>query len=224
MKSLSTDFRNFLKSKGISTFKFDDITKKMNRIVTPYILEERQLNVATFDVFSRLMYDRIVYMSGEVTQDTCDIIIAQLLYLASVDGRDINMYINSQGGSVIDGLGVIDTMNYISCDVCTTCVGLAASMGAVLLSNGKSGKRFVLSHSRVMIHSVSNAMQGHTADMKIEFEQMLKCQDDIYSILANNTGHTIEEIEEVCNRDKWLIGNEAIEFGIADKILNRKNS
>lgn len=222
MKNLRQDFRSFLKSRGGSTSVFDKMANKMNNMLTPYILEERQLNVATFDVFSRLMYDRIIYLSGQVSRETCDIIIAQLLYLTSVDSRPINMYINSEGGSVVDGLGVIDTMNYISCDVYTTCVGLAASMAAVLLSNGKKGNRFVLPHSRVMIHSVSSGMEGHTADMEISFAQTKRCQEDVYAILAKNTNHDVKEIEDMCNRDKWFIGTEAIDFGIADNILEKK--
>ena len=166
------DFRKFAIDKAnVSPSVIDDNIKVATNHLTPYILEERQLNVATFDIFSRLMYDRIIYFSGEVNGDTCDTAIAQLLYLSSIDDRDINMYINSHGGSVVDGLGLIDTMNYISCDVSTTCIGMAASMGAVLLSNGVNGKRFVLPHSRVMIHQVSSSQRGTLADMELELAQ-----------------------------------------------------
>lgn len=220
MEDLTKDFRKFaISNTNVKATVLDDQIKKTNGMMTPYILEERQLNVATFDVFSRLMYDRIIYFTGEVDEDSCNTAVAQLLYLSSVDERDINMYINSPGGSVVDGLGLIDTMNYIPCDISTTCIGMAASMGAVLLSNGTKGKRFVLPHSRVMIHSVSSGFRGHTADIKIEMEQTLRCQDDVYNILATNTGHTFEEIEKLCDRDKWFIGQEAVELGISDKVL-----
>lgn len=222
MKNIEQDFRSFARNQGISSMRLDDNIKHINNSITPYILEERQLNVATFDVFSRLMYDRIIYFSGEVCRDTCDVAIAQLLYLSSVDNRDIYMYINSNGGSVVDGLGVIDTMNYLSCNISTTCIGMAASMGAVLLSNGCKGKRFVLPHSRVMIHSVSSGMEGHTADIKINFDQTLRCQEDVYKILSENTSHSVTEIEQLCDRDKWLIGQEAVDFGIADAVLVQK--
>ena len=153
MKDLTKDFRKFaLSNTNARASVLDDQIKSVNNILTPYILEERQLNVATFDVFSRLMYDRIIYFTGVVDDDSCNTAVAQLLYLSSVDERDISMYINSPGGSVVDGLGLVDTMNYISCDISTTCIGMAASMGSVLLSNGAKGKRFVLPHSRVMIH------------------------------------------------------------------------
>ena len=188
MENITKDFRHFAIDKvGMSPSVIDDKIGKVNNHLTPYILEERQLNVATFDVFSRLMYDRIIYFTGVVNSDTCDTAIAQLLYLSSVDERDINMYINSPGGSVVDGLGLVDTMNYINCDISTTCIGMAASMGSVLLSNGAKGKRFVLPHSRVMIHQVSSSQSGTLADLEIELEQTRRCKNDVYKILADNT-------------------------------------
>lgn len=220
MKNITKDFRHFAIDKvGVSPSVIDDKISKANAHLTPYILEERQLNVATFDVFSRLMYDRIIYFTGEVNDDTCNTAIAQLLYLSSVDERDINMYINSPGGSVVDGLGLIDTMNYINCGISTTCIGMAASMGAVLLSCGEKGKRFVLPHSRVMIHQVSSGMRGTVSDMEIEFEQTKRCKEDVYKILADNTGKSFEEMEKLCDRNNWFIGQEAVDLGIADKVL-----
>jgi ATP-dependent Clp protease protease subunit len=214
------DFKHFAKDKiGVSPSVIDDKIGKVNNHITPYILEERQLNVATFDVFSRLMYDRIIYFTGVVNSETCDTAIAQLLYLSSVDERDISMYINSPGGSVVDGLGLVDTMNYINCDIATTCIGMAASMGSVLLSNGAKGKRFVLPHSRVMIHQVSSSQSGTLADLEIEIEQTRRCKNDVYKILADNTGHTFEEMEKLCDRNNWFIGQEAVDLGIADKVL-----
>lgn len=216
------DFRKFaLSNTNVSPSVLDDVVKKQSNILTPYILEERQLNVATFDVFSRLMYDRIVYFTGVVNDDTCNTAVAQLLYLASVDERDINMYINSPGGSVVDGLGLVDTMNYINCDVSTLCIGMAASMGSVLLSNGAKGKRFVLPHSRVMIHQVSSSQSGTLADLEIEIEQTRRCKNDVYKILADNTGKTFEEMEALCDRNNWFIGQEAVDLGIADKVLTK---
>lgn len=216
------DFRKFAIDKGVRATVLDDQIKKQESVLTPYILEERQLNVATFDVFSRLMFDRIVYFSGSVDEMSCNTAIAQLLYLSSVDERDVSIYINSPGGSVVDGLGLIDTMNYIDCDVSTTCIGMAASMAAVMLSNGKKGKRFVLPHSRVMIHSVSSGFQGHTKDVKIEMEQTLRCQSDVYNVLAQNMGKTVEEIDALCDRDNWFIGQEAVDINIADSVLVNK--
>ena len=218
------DFRKFaLSNTNVSPSALDDIVKKQSNMLTPYILEERQLNVATFDVFSRLMYDRIVYFTGVVNDDTCNTAVAQLLYLASVDERDINMYINSPGGSVVDGLGLVDTMNYINCDVSTLCIGMAASMGSVLLSNGAKGKRFVLPHSRVMIHQVSSGAQGVLKDLEIELEQTRRCKQDIYKILSDNTGKPFDEIEKDCDRNYWLIGEEAVKYGIVDKVLSKEN-
>ena len=219
------DFRKFaISNTNVSPSALDDIVKKQSNMLTPYILEERQLNVATFDVFSRLMYDRIVYFMGVVNDDTCNTAVAQLLYLASVDERDINLYINSPGGSVVDGLGLVDTMNYINCDVSTLCIGMAASMGSVLLSNGAKGKRFVLPHSRVMIHQVSSSQSGTLADLEIELEQTRRCKDDVYKILADNTGKTMEEMTALCDRNNWFIGQEAVNLGIVDKVLTREKN
>lgn len=224
MENLTKDFRHFAIDKaGVSPSVIDDKIKQQTNLLTPYILEERQLNVATFDVFSRLMYDRIVYFTGVVNDDTCNTAIAQLLYLASVDERDISMYINSPGGSVVDGLGLIDTMDYINCDISTLCVGMAASMGSVLLSNGTKGKRFVLPHSRVMIHQVSSSQSGTLADLEIELEQTRRCKQDVYKILADNTGKSFEEMERLCDRNNWFIGQEAVDLGIVDKVLTKEN-
>lgn len=215
------DFRLFAKDKGVSMSVLDDVTKSINNTFTPVVLEERQLNVVGLDVFSRLLYDRILYFGHEFNQETCNLAVAQLLYLNSIDERDINIYINSPGGSVVDGLAVIDTINFIKSSVSTTCIGMAASMGAVLLSCGEKGKRFILPHGRVMIHQVSSGMKGALKDMEIEFEQTKRCKEDIYRILAANTDKTLEEIERDCDRNYWLIGQEAVEYGIVDNILKK---
>ncbi len=221
---LIKDFRKFAIDKTkVRATVLDDQLSKPNSFLTPYILEERQLNVTQMDIFSRLLYDRILYFTGEVNRETCDTMNAELLYLDSLDGRDISLYINSPGGSVVDGLSVIDTMNFINSDVSTICMGMAASMGSVLLSNGAKGKRLVLPHSRIMIHQVSSAMKGTVSDMEIEFAETQRCKRDIYNILAKNTGHTFDEIEKLCDRNNWFIGSEAVdELHIADKLIESK--
>jgi ATP-dependent Clp protease protease subunit len=214
------DFRHFAVDK--TNAKASVLDEQFKNMVYPTVIEERDsaMRVSEINVFSRLIQDRILFLSGEVDSLSMDTLIAQLLYLNSVDNRDISLYINSGGGSVVSGLSLIDTMNYIESDIATTCMGMAASMGAVLLSNGTKGKRFVLPHSRVMVHSVSSGFQGHTADIKIEMEQTIRCQNDIYHILSENCGKSFEEIEHLCDRDKWYIGQEAVEdLGIADKVL-----
>jgi len=221
MDKLIKDFRNFAIDKTkVRASVLDDKIKQAENIM-PFILEERKMNVTQMDVFSRLLFDRIIYFSGVVDDDSCNTVIAQLLYLSSTDNRDINIYINSPGGSVIDGLGVIDTINFVPCDISTTCVGMAASMGAVLLSCGAKGKRMVLPHSRVMIHQVSSGMQGVSKDLEIELAQTLRCKKDLYEILSKNTGQTYEKIEADCDRNFWLIGQEAVDYGIADRVLTK---
>jgi ATP-dependent Clp protease protease subunit len=218
------DFRHFAVDKtNVSPSVIDDMSKNM---VYPTIIEERNSNIRAteMNVFSRLIQDRIIFLSGQVDSITMDTMVAQMLYLNSVDHRDINLYINSPGGDVVSGLSLIDTMNFIESEVSTTCLGMAASMGAVLLSCGSKGKRYVLPHSRVMIHSVSSGFQGHTADVKIEMEQTLKCQEDLYRILAENCGKSFEQIEHDCDRNNWFIGNEAVSYGLADKLLKKENS
>ena len=222
MSKIIEDFRKFAVDKtDVKPTVFDDVVKSTENSIMPFILEERKMNVTQMDVFSRLLFDRIIYFSGPVNEESCNTVIAQLLYLSSTDNRDINIYINSPGGSVVDGLGVIDTINFIPCDVTTTCVGMAASLGAVLLSCGAKGKRLVLPHSRVMIHQVSSGMQGVSKDLEIELEQTLRCKKDIYAILAENTGKPYEQIENDCDRNFWLIGKEAVDYGLADKVLNK---
>lgn len=218
-EKLMKDFSLFARDKGLSSLLVEDVLKKNQNIITPYILEERELRTTTIDIYSRLLYDRIMYFGHEVTQETCNVAIAQLLFLDSVNNNNINIYINSPGGSVIDGLGLIDTMGIIKSPISTTCVGMAASMGAVLLSCGEKGNRFVLPHSRVMIHQVSSGMRGVLSDMRIELEQTERCEKDIYKILAENTNKTFDEIKTLCDRDNWFIGQEAVDLGIADKVL-----
>ena len=220
---IQKDFRKFaISNTGVRTSVLDDGLHRFNDMLYPSIVEDRPsaMRCVEMNVFSRLMYDRIIYFSGEVCKESCDIAIAQLLYLASVDDRDLSMYINFEGGSIIDGLGVIDTMNFIKPHVTTTCLGMAASMGAVLLSNGEKGKRSVLPHSRIMIHSAASGFKGHTADVEIEMEQLKRCQKDIYEILAKNCNKSYDDIKILCDRDNWFIGKEAVNnLNIADKVL-----
>lgn len=188
----------------------------------PFIIEERRNPAQTIDIYSRLVEDRIIYMGEEFDNDSCNRIVAQLLYLDSLNHNPIRIYINSPGGTVIDGLAIIDTINFIKSPVYTICIGLAASMGAVLLSCGEKGHRMVLPHSRVMIHQVSGFAGGSLADMKIDLEQTKRCEQDIYHILANNLDKSYDEIVALCDRNNWFIGQEAIDLGIADKVLSKE--
>lgn len=196
----------------------DSFTKA--NYVNPMILEERQMNVTSIDIYSRMLMDRILFLNTTVESTMANILTAQLLWLDQQSDKPINMYINSPGGSVIDGLQLIDTMNFINAPISTTCLGMAASMGAVILSCGEKGKRFVLPHSRVMIHQASGGFNGKSEDVKTSYEQLLRCQNDIYEILSKNIGLDYKEIEALCsNTDKWFIGQEAIDLGIADKVV-----
>ncbi|NNC94811.1 MAG: ATP-dependent Clp protease proteolytic subunit [Chitinophagales bacterium] len=189
---------------------------------TPQVIEERQMNIVGMDVFSRLMMDRIIFMGVPVNDYVANVIQAQLLFLESTDPkRDVNMFINSPGGSVIAGLGIYDTMQYVSPDVSTICTGLAASMGAVLLTAGQKGKRTCLPHSRVMIHQPLGGMQGQVSDMEISYKLIKQMQKELYEILANCTGQNYETIEKDCDRDNWLTATEAKEYGLIDEVLDR---
>lgn len=193
--------------------------------VTPYIIEERQLNATVLDVFSRLMMDRIIFLGSPVDDQVANIIQAQLLFLDSTDPkRDIQMYINSPGGSVIAGLGIYDTMQYVSPDIATICTGLAASMAAVLLAAGTKGKRTGLYHSRVMIHQPLGGMQGQVSDMEISYRLIKDMQRQLYEILALHTGQPYEKIEEDCDRDNWMRAEEAKAYGIIDEVLARNKA
>jgi len=190
---------------------------------TPQVIEERQMNVVGMDVFSRLMMDRIIFMGVPVNDYVANVIQAQLLFLESTDPkRDINMFINSPGGSVIDGMGIYDTMQYVTPDVATICTGLAASMGAVLLTAGTKGKRTCLPHSRVMIHQPSGGMQGQFSDMEISYNLIKELRKELYDILALHTGKDFETIEKDSDRDKWMTATEAKKYGLVDEVLDRE--
>ena len=186
------------------------------------ILEERQLNVTQLDVFSRLMMERILFLGAPITDDVANIIQAQLLFLESSDPlKDIQIYINSPGGSVSAGLGIYDTMQLINCDVSTICTGMAASMGAVLLTAGAAGKRQALPHSRVMIHQPLGGVQGQASDIEITAREIARTKQELYEILSLHSGKTVEEIERDADRDYWLTANEAVEYGLIDSILSK---
>ena len=223
----SKDFRKFALSKGLSSTMIDDVSKAQvtNAITTPYILEERQLNVATYDIFSRLLLDRIVFLSGEVNRESMDTIVAQLLYLDSVDKRDINIYVNSPGGDVDSGLELISVMDYIKSDVSTTVLGLAASMGAAISTSGEKGKRYALPYSRYMIHQpLSNFGYSKYTDSRIALEEMESVRKDLYNILSEKSGNDFDKIVELCEHgDKWMKPEQAIELGFIDDIIVKKS-
>ncbi|MEQ7799456.1 ATP-dependent Clp protease proteolytic subunit [Pedobacter sp. ASV1-7] len=190
--------------------------------MTPYITEERQLNVAQMDVFSRLMMDRIIFIGEAIDERNANVIQAQLLFLQSADTeKDIQLYVNSPGGSVYAGLGIYDTMQFIVPDVATICTGIALSMGSVLLCAGAAGKRSALPHSRVMIHQTSSGTQGTATDMDISIKQVLQMQKELYQVIARHSGQTYDRINEAASRDYWMSSVEAKEFGMIDEILSR---
>lgn len=220
------DYRKFALSKGVSSSNLDSQERFIqNRIGTPLIMEERNLNVATYDIFSRLMYDRIIFLSGEVSADSMDTIVAQMLYLDSIDNRDINLYINSPGGECYSGMECVSVMDFIKSDVSTTVLGMAASMGTVIASSGVKGKRYLLPYSRYMIHQPSsyNGYKRYT-DSKIELEEMESTRNDLYEILARNSGNDFDKMVELCEHgDKWLKPQETIELGFADTIIETQH-
>jgi ATP-dependent Clp protease protease subunit len=190
--------------------------------ITPTIVEERPLNVATMDVFSRLMMDRIIFLGVPIYDDVANIIQAQLLFLESADAkRDIQIYINSPGGSVYAGLGIYDTMQYVTPDVATICTGMAASMAAILLAAGQKGKRSCLNHSRVMIHQPLGGVQGQATDIEITAREILKLKDELYQILSDHTGQPKEKVNKDGDRDYWMTSGEAKEYGMVDEVLSK---
>ena len=209
---------------GISSLKLHNFNSMQSAYVSPTIIEERQLNVATMDVFSRLMMDRIIFLGAPIYDDAANIIQAQLLFLESVDpSKDIQIYINSPGGSVSAGLGIYDTMQLISSDVATICTGLAASMGAVLLTAGAAGKRSALPHSRVMIHQPLGGAQGQASDIEITAREIIKTKHELYEILSNHSGVDIAKIEQDADRDYWMTSREACEYGLIDMVLDKRS-
>ena len=220
------DFRNFAtKHQGINGLAFDDVIKAQSGYLNPYILEERQLNVTQLDVFSRLMMDRIIFLGTEVNDYTANVLQAQLLYLDSLDNsKDISIYINSPGGSVYAGLGIYDTMQFVSCDVQTICTGMAASMAAVLLVAGKEGKRSALPHSRIMIHQPMGGAQGQASDIEITAREIQKLKKELYTIISDHSHQPYDKVWADSDRDYWMTADEAKAYGMVDEILVRKKN
>ena len=218
------DFRKYAtKRLGMNSMVLDGVIKAQSQYLNPYILEERQLNVTQMDVFSRLMMDRIIFLGTQIDDYTANTLQAQLLYLDSVDsGKDISIYINSPGGSVYAGLGIYDTMQFISSDVATICTGMAASMAAVLLVAGAEGKRSALTHSRVMIHQPLGGVQGQASDIEITAREIQKLKKELYTIISEHSKQPFDKVWADSDRDYWMTALEAKEYGMIDNVLTRK--
>jgi len=219
------EFRKYaVKHVGISSLTLDSYKSVYNNYISPTIIEERQLNIASMDVFSRLMMDRIIFLGVPIDDYVANIIQAQLLFLESTDPtKDIQIYFNTPGGSVHAGLGIYDTMQYITPDIATICTGMAASMGAVLLTAGTKGKRSALKHSRIMIHQPMGGAQGQAVDMEITVREILKLKKELYEIIANHSGNPVERVEKDSDRDYWMTSQEAKDYGMIDEVLIRNN-
>lgn len=210
------------KHAGISSMTMERYSSMYGAYISPTIIEERQLNVASMDVFSRLMMDRIIFLGVPIDDTVANIIQAQLLFLESTDpSKDIQIYFNSPGGSVYAGLGIYDTMQYISADVATICTGMAASMAAVLMTAGAKGKRSALKHSRIMIHQPMGGAQGQASDIEITAREIMKIKKELYSIIAEHSGQTFDQIEKDSDRDYWMTAKEALDYGMVDEVLVR---
>ncbi len=217
------DFKKYaIKHRGISSLSLHNISSAYNSYISPTIIEERQLNIASMDVFSRLMMDRIIFLGLPIDDYVANVIQAQLLYLDSADsGKDIQIYFNSPGGSVHAGLGIYDTMQFINSDVSTICTGMAASMAAVLLCAGEKGKRSALKHSRVMIHQPMGGAQGQASDIEITTREILKLKKELYSIISEHSGKPFKDVEKDSDRDYWMTAEEALSYGMVDEVLSR---
>ena len=223
---MTNDFLKFAKSQGLNTMHVEKVMQDSASYsyISPSILEERQLNVTQMDVFSRLMMDRIIFLGTEVNDYTANVIQAQLLYLDSADSsRDISIYLNTPGGSVYAGLGIYDTMQFVRSRVGTICTGMAASMGAILLVAGEKEMRAALPHSRVMIHQPMGGIQGQASDIEITAKEILKLKDELYQIIANHSGQTMDKIRHDADRDYWMTAEEALAYGMIDKVYTKKS-
>lgn len=225
-----TDFEKYAISNGVNSNALNGYTKMTNSIISPTIIEERQMNMVTMDVFSRLMAERIVFLGCPVDDEVANIINSQLMYLNSVDPEnDIKLFINTPGGSVDDGLAIYDMMNWVDCDVATYVMGLAASMGSIICSSGAKGKRYALPHSKILLHQPMGGTGSRTqeSDFKIVYEELRKCKDELYKILSENTGKSIEEITADADRDHWLTAAESLPgvygpYGLIDEIITKR--
>jgi len=223
--SNNNEFRKYaVKHAGFSSLSLDRFNSMYNNYISPTIIEERQLNVASMDVFSRLMMDRIIFLGVPIDDTVANIIQAQLLFLESTDpSKDIQIYFNSPGGSVHAGLGIYDTMQYITANVATICTGMAASMAAVLLTAGAKGKRTALKHSRVMIHQPMGGASGQASELEITVREIMKLKTELYEIIALHSGKPIEQVEKDADRDYWMTSEEAVKYGMIDEVLVRNN-
>ena len=221
--NIADDFGKYARSnRGIGSLNLHRYQSAYASYISPTIIEERQLNVASMDVFSRLMMDRIIFLGLPIDDYVANIIQAQLLYLDSSDpGKDIQIYFNTPGGSVNAGLGIYDTMQYISADIATICTGMAASMGAVLLTAGKKGKRSALKHSRIMIHQPMGGAEGQASDIEITVREIVKLKRELYEIIASHSGNSYEKVEKDSDRDYWMTSQEAKDYGMIDEILEK---
>ena len=219
-----TDFEKFARSEaGISSLTLHDYRSATASYINPSIIEERRLNVASMDVFSRLLMDRVIFLGVPIDDDVANIIQAQLLFLASTDSSaDISLYLNTPGGQVSSGLAIYDTMQIIAPDVATICTGMAASMGSVLLCAGAKGKRSALPHSKVLIHQPLGGAKGQASDIEIAAREILKTKQELYSIISEHSGQSIEKITAAADRDFWMSSREALEYGMIDEILSKK--
>ena len=223
---MNNEFRNYaVKHLGMNGLALDQYASAISSsYISPTIIEERQLNIAQMDVFSRLMMDRIIFLGTDVNDYSANVIQAQLLFLDQADpGKDVSIYINSPGGSVYAGLGIYDTMQYISSDVSTICTGMAASMAAVLPVAGEKGKRFALRHSRVMIHQPMGGAQGQASDIEITAREIQKLKKELYTIIADHSGQPFDKVERDSDRDYWMTAQEAKEYGMIDEVLIKSN-
>ena len=222
---MKDEFKNFAtRHMGINSLTLDKYKSITSNYISPTIIEERQLNIATMDVFSRLMMDRIIFLGVPIDDYVANIIQAQLLFLESVDsGKDIQIYLNTPGGSVYAGLGIYDTMQYISSNIATICTGMAASMGAILLCAGENGKRTALKHSRIMIHQPMGGTEGQVSDIEINTKQIVLLKNELYEIIAKHTGQDIKKVIKNADRDFWMTSEEAKEYGMIDEILFKKD-
>ena len=221
--NIRDDFRKFAtQNAGVSGMVIDDVIKSQSGYINPYILEERELNVTQLDVFSRLMMDRIIFLGTEINDYTANTLQAQLLYLDFADpGKDIRIYINVPGGAVYGGLGIYDTMQFITSDVTTICTGMAASMAAVLLVSGAEGKRYALPHSRVMIHQPLGGAHGQASDIEITAREIQKLKKELYTSISDHSHTSYEKVWAASDRDYWMTAAEAQEYGMIDKVLTR---
>ena len=222
--NLEKDYRLFARDNHVSGSMLDDYQRQIAQYIEPTIVEERKLNATQISVFSRLFMDRILFLGTGIDSDVANIVNSQLLFLQMENpSKPVTMYINSPGGSVYDGMSIYDVMNLIDCPVCTTCIGTAASMAAVLLSSGEKGKRNALPHSQIMVHAPSGGTGRITApDLRIVAAEMEKCEDMLYKVLAENMGKDYDYVKQICDRDHWLTPEEAVKDGIIDEIINKK--